>query len=259
VPVSELSNAHDPRPLIGVTVGNRPDRTGRPRFAVNSPYVTGLHAAGAEVVLLPPGPRGVPDVVLDRLDGLLIPGGVDVGPECYGEDRRDALGEVDEELDGLELPLVRTAVRRRLPVFGICRGQQVVNVALGGTLYQDLASDGATDFPHATEQEKGRDHLAHAIDVTPGSHLREALGAGRLEVNSFHHQAVRTLAPGLLVTAVSPDGIAEGLETADGLVLTIQCHPEELGAHEWARGLFRWFVRTAAERSPVTAASEQFV
>lgn len=248
--MSELPDPHDPRPLIGVPVGNRPDRTGRPRFAVNSPYVTGLQAAGADVVLLPPGPHGVSPAVLDRLNGLLLPGGVDVGPACYGERPRPGLAEVDEELDGLEVPLVRIAVERRLPVFGICRGQQVVNVALGGTLYQDLALDGATDFPHATEQERGRDYLAHPIDVTPGSHLREVLGADRLQVNSFHHQAVRRLAPGLLVTAVSPDGIAEGLETEDGLVLTVQCHPEELGAHEWARGLFRAFVRIAAERSP---------
>ena len=153
---------------------------------------------------------------------------------------------------------MREAVARRLPVFGVCRGQQVVNVALGGTLYQDLADDGATAFPHATPAERGRDHLAHSIEVTPGSHLRDALGADRREVNSFHHQAVRRVAPGLLVTAVSPDdGIVEGLESPDGLVLCVQCHPEELTtAHAWARGLFRAFVliaaRQPAARQPVS-------
>ena len=249
--MSELTDPSDPRPLIGVTVGNRPDRAGMPRLAVNSAYVSGLQAAGADVVLLAPGPHGVPPAVLDRLDGLLVPGGVDVGPACYGERPRPALGDVDDALDALELPLVRIAVERRLPLFGICRGQQVVNVALGGTLYQDLAEDGATAFPHATPLERGRDFLAHWIDVTPGSHLRRVLGADRLEVNSFHHQAVRRVALGLLVTAVSPDdGIVEGLESPDGLVLTVQCHPEELTAgHEWARGLFRAFVLIAARRS----------
>lgn len=222
-----------------------------PRVAVNRAYVSGLQAAGADVVLLPTSPAGVSAALLDRLDGLLFPGGVDVGPACYGERPRPELGDVDGDLDALEMPLVRTAVDRGLPVFGICRGQQVVNVALGGTLYQDLAADGATDFPHATPQERGRDFLAHTIDVTPGSNLRHALGSDRLQVNSFHHQAVKRVAPGLVVTAVSPDdGIVEGLESADGLVLTVQCHPEELTVgHAWARGLFRAFVAIAAERS----------
>lgn len=254
VSVSELPDPRDRRPLIATTAGNRPDREGRPRLAVNRTYVTALQAAGADVVLLPPGPDGPPATLLDRLDGLLVPGGVDVGPTCYGERPRAGLGEVDEDLDALEMPLVRAAVERRLPVFGICRGQQVVNVALGGTLYQDLTLDGATDFPHSTPQERGRDFLAHWIEVTPGSHLRRALGADRLEVNSFHHQAVRRVAPGLLVTAISPeDGIVEGMESPDGLVLTVQCHPEELTAHDWARSLFRAFVRFAVERSPHAA------
>ncbi|HSR24579.1 MAG TPA: gamma-glutamyl-gamma-aminobutyrate hydrolase family protein [Candidatus Eisenbacteria bacterium] len=248
--MSQLPNSEDPRPLIGTTVANRPDRAGRPRLAVNRAYVTALQAAGADVVLLPPGPNGPPSSLFDRLDGLLLPGGVDVGPLWYGERPRPGLGDVDEDLDALELPLARAAVERRLPVLGICRGQHVVNVALGGTLYQDLARDGGTDFPHATPQERGRDFLAHRIEVTPTSHLRRALGGGRLEVNSFHHQAVRRVAPGLLVAAVSPDdGIVEGMESPDGLVLTVQCHPEELTAHGWACGLFRSFVLLAAERS----------
>ncbi|HEY7201717.1 MAG TPA: gamma-glutamyl-gamma-aminobutyrate hydrolase family protein [Candidatus Dormibacteraeota bacterium] len=255
--MSEQTDPRDPRPLIGVTVGNRPDRAGMPRLAVNSAYVTGLQAAGADVVLLAPASNGVPGAVLDRLDGLLLPGGLDVAPACYGERPRPELGDVDEELDALELPLARIAVERRLPLFGICRGQQAVNVALGGDLYQDLAADGATSFPHATAQERGRDFLAHWIEVTPGSHLREALGADRLEVNSFHHQAVRRVAPGLVVTAVSPDdGIVEGMESPDGLVLTVQCHPEELAAHEWARGLFRFFVRLAARQAAGQAAGQ---
>jgi putative glutamine amidotransferase len=254
--VSDLSAPDHPRPLIGTTVGNRPDRAGRPRLAVNRTYVTALQDAGADVVLLPPGPNGPPSPLLDRLDGLLLPGGVDVGPAWYGESPRPALGEVDEDLDALEVPLARAAVERGLPVFGVCRGQQVVNVALGGTLYQDLALDGASDFPHATPQERGRDFLAHWIEVSPGSHLHRVLGADRLEVNSFHHQAVRRVAPGLLVTAFSPgDGVIEGMESPDGLVLTVQCHPEELVSHPWARGLFRAFVLLAAERSsqPVRA------
>ncbi len=244
-----MSDPDAPRPLIGVTVRSRLKRTIPPYLAVNTSYVTGLQAAGADVVLLPPGPNGVPAALLDRLDGLLLPGGVDVDPATYGERPGEGLGEVDGELDALELALTLSALERRLPLFGVCRGQQVVNVALGGTLYQDLARDGATTLPHVSPVEKGRDYLAHEIDVSPGSRLQAALGADQLLVNSHHHQAVRRVAPDLVVSAVSaPDGIVEGLESADGLVLTVQCHPEELTAHAWARRLFRAFVETAAAR-----------
>jgi putative glutamine amidotransferase len=234
------------RPLIAVTVGNRRGKNGMARLAVNRQYVDALQGAGADVVLLPPGPL---PPLLDRLDGVMIPGGVDVAPRHYGEEPRPGLGAVDEDLDAIELPLVRAAAERGLPVFGICRGQQVVNVALGGTLYQDIVSDGASSTAHDEPLEKGRDFLAHTIDVEPDSRLCRLLGATHLSVNSFHHQVVRRVAPGLRVTATSEDGLVEGLESADGRVLTIQCHPEELTALAWARSLFGGFVAIAEGRS----------
>lgn len=218
------------------------------RLAVNRQYVDALQQAGADVVLLPPGPL---PPLLDRLEGVLVPGGVDVHPRHYGEEPRPGLGEVDEDLDGIELPLVRAAAERGLPVFGICRGQQVVNVALGGTLYQDIVSDGASTVAHDMPLEQGRDFLAHEIEVEPTSRLRALLGATRLPVNSFHHQVVRRVAPALRVTAMSEDGLIEGLESEDGRVLTIQCHPEELTTHAWARQLFRGFVELVASGSAV--------
>jgi putative glutamine amidotransferase len=242
------------RPLVGVTAGNCRDEAGRPKLAQNRAYVGALQAAGADVVLLPPPAEGqppVPAALLDRLDGVLLPGGRDVDPARYGEEPRVGLGPVDSDLDALELPLVRLAVERRLPLLAICRGQQVVNVALGGTLYQDLARDGATEFPHAGAG-RPRDELVHAIDVRPGTRLSQVLGRNRLQVNSLHHQAVRDVAPGLVVSATSAlDGVVEGLESDDGLLLAVQCHPEELTAHAWARDLFRSFVATAAGRRAV--------
>lgn len=236
------------RPLIAVTVGSRRDRSGITRLGVNRQYVEALQEAGADVVLLPPGPL---PPLLDRISGVLVPGGVDVHPRHYGEDPRPGLGEVDEDLDSIELPLVRTAAERGLPVFGVCRGQQVVNVALGGTLYQDIVSDGVGSLEHDVPLEKGRDFLAHEIEVEPESRLRFLLGAARLPVNSFHHQVVRQVAPDLRVTAVSDDGLIEALESADGRILTIQCHPEELTAHAWARDLFRGFVELARTNAAV--------
>ena len=237
------------RPLIAVTTGNRPDRGGMPRLAVNRSYVSALQAAGADVVLLPPAPSGQPPAapaLLDRLDGVLMPGGADVNPERYGEAPTEGLGDVDDDLDTLELALVRAAIDRGLPVFGICRGHQVVNVAMRGTLYQDIVRDGLSGLSHTTDPALGRDHLAHVIEIRAGSRLHALVGAGRLEVNSFHHQAVRAVAPDLGVSAVSAvDGVIEGLESADGRILTVQCHPEELTNHDWARALFSGFVAAA--------------
>jgi putative glutamine amidotransferase len=240
----------DGRPLIGVTIGNRPERDGSPRLAINRPYVSALQAAGGDVVLLPPSaPLPPPVGLLDSLDGLLVPGGLDIDPRRYRQEPRSELGPTDCALDELELAMVRAAAERGLPVLGICRGQQVVNVALGGDLYQDLVADGLTERPHATELALGRDHLAHAIEICPGSRLSQVLdGAVRINVNSFHHQAVRQVAPSLNASAFSvPDRVIEALESSDGRVLCLQCHPEELTAgHGWARLVFNKFVEAAA-------------
>jgi len=236
--------------LIAITAGNRPDRSGIPRLALNRAYVSALQSAGADVVLLPPASPRPPQVLpalLDRLDGVVVPGGPDVNPSRYGESPRKGLGEVDDEIDSLELALVHAALDRDLPIFGICRGHQVVNVAMGGSLYQDLAQDGVTSVRHRTDPAPGRDRLAHTIEVQPGTRLRELLGADRVEVNSFHHQAVRRIAPGLLISAVcTADGVIEGLESKDGRICTVQCHPEELTGLAWARALFRGLVAAAS-------------
>jgi putative glutamine amidotransferase len=127
-----------------------------------------------------------------------------------------------------------------VPVFGICRGQQVINVALGGSLRQHV--DGHDMHGHP------RDLLAHTIDIVPGSELAAAVSGGSVMVNSLHHQSVKDVAPGLHVTAHSPDGVVEGLESDDGMVVAVQCHPEELlGQEAWAMDLFRRFVARVAD------------
>lgn len=127
-------------------------------------------------------------------------------------------------------------------MLGICRGQQVINVALGGTLLQHL--------PEHDVRQHGRSHLAHQVEVRPGTELAEAAGGAVVEVNSLHHQAVKDVAPGLVATATDPDGIIEGLESPDGEIVAVQCHPEELtGDLGWARALFERFVARARARS----------
>jgi len=192
-------------------------------------------AAGAETVDLVPGTKTLPAV-----DGLLLPGGWDVDPSFYGEKRDDKVQEVDPELDQTELSLFQQAREREIPVLGICRGQQVINVAMGGTLVQHLEGHEVRAL--------GRSHLAHVIEVDPSSELGRAAGGPKVRVNSLHHQAIKRLGEGLQQSARGEDGTVEGVETDDGLIVAVQCHPEELTVDmPWARVLFERFVARARE------------
>jgi putative glutamine amidotransferase len=174
------------------------------------------------------------------VDGLLLPGGWDVDPSFYGEKRDDKVQEVDPELDQTELSLFHQAREREIPVLGICRGQQVINVAMGGTLMQHLEGHEVRAL--------GRSHLAHVIEVDPSSELGRAAGDHKLRVNSLHHQAIKRLGEGLQQSARGEDGTVEGVETDDGLIVAVQCHPEELTVDmPWARVLFERFVARARE------------
>jgi putative glutamine amidotransferase len=239
-------------PLIGVTVGTTMGKGGVFRYVLNRSYVGAVRAVGAEVAVLPTGSPPPSEAMLRHLDGILLPGGPDVDPRHYGEDRRPELGGVDVELDRLELSLTTWAVESGRPILGICRGHQVVNVALGGTLYQDIRADDASQHQHGVPIELGYDHLDHWIDVDPESRLAQIVGGTSLQVNSGHHQAVKRLAASLRVSATSrEDGIVEALESPDGRILTLQCHPEELVSHDWTHALFRAFVHAAATGEPI--------
>jgi putative glutamine amidotransferase len=200
------------------------------------PYRKAVEAAGAEPVELPPGTPALPEV-----DGLLLPGGWDVDPAFYGEHKDEKVGPIDRDLDQTELELFRQARDKELPVLGICRGQQVINVAMGGSLVQHLEDHDVRSY--------GRKHLAHTIEVDPGSELGQAAGKHKIRVNSLHHQAINRLAPGLHQTAKGEDGTVEGVESDDGLIVAVQCHPEELTTDStWARSLFERFVARARGR-----------
>jgi putative glutamine amidotransferase len=208
-----------------------------------------VSAAGGEPVTLDAVPDGLaPETATElvrTIDGLLVPGGWDVDPPAYGEDRDEETREVDPPLDRTEIALVRAALDDGVPVFGICRGQQVINVALGGSLYQHIDGHDMHGYP--------RDLLAHTINIVPGSELAMVISSDTVMVNSLHHQSVKDVAPGLRVTAHGPDGVVEGLESDDGMIVAVQCHPEELiGREGWAMQLFQRFVERVAthERVP---------
>jgi putative glutamine amidotransferase len=229
----------DRRPRIGLTCS--PLRV----EGYYDPYLRAIESAGAEPVVIPPLPmqpgRDDTERILAGIDGLIVPGGWDVAAEEYGGNRVTEMTQVDRALDQTEVALVRGAVESDVPVLGICRGQQLINVALGGSMLQHI--DGHD------QQGQPRSRLAHAVAVDPESELGR-IAPRQLMVNSLHHQAVKELAPGLRATARSPDGIIEALESPDGMVVAVQSHPEELIEDEaWARALFAQFVKRSAEHA----------
>jgi putative glutamine amidotransferase len=234
-------------PRIGLTGVTRAV-SGTDRSGVNTAYVRAVLRAGGVPLILPPliGVRHN-ESILEALDGLVLTGGEDVDPTLYGQAPHPALETVDPARDAFELALFRDAWARRLPVLAICRGIQLVNVALGGSLWQDIAAERPTALMH--RQPDGRDARTHEVLITAGSRLARALGTTRCEVNSFHHQSIRDLAAGLIISARAPDGEIEGVETgpADPWLLAVQWHPEEFHHHEEApdHGLFNALIREA--------------
>jgi putative glutamine amidotransferase len=183
--------------------------------------------------------------VLDSVAGLVLTGGEDVDPARYGEKRHEKVRSVSAARDATEAALIKEARERGTPVLAICRGIQILNVALGGTLVQDIPSQCETDIVH--DEESARDSRTHEISVEPGSLIARAIGTEHCTVNSFHHQSVKRVADGMRVTARSPDGIIEGLESTDEdwWVMAVQWHPEEMTASSepWDQGLFKAFAR----------------
>ncbi|MGH2515320.1 MAG: gamma-glutamyl-gamma-aminobutyrate hydrolase family protein [Ktedonobacterales bacterium] len=239
------------RPLIGIPCFAA-ERAGtrRPIFGNNQAYIIAVEQAGGAPVLLPPleSPESMA-AIRARLDGLLLTGGGDLAPALYGEERLPECGEIEVERDAGELDLTRWALEAGVPVLGVCRGMQLLNVVRGGTLYQDIVTQ-HPGSPRHDVTEFGRTHRAHAIAINPRSRIAAILGTCEPVVNSLHHQAVKDIGAGIEIVGWSEDGIAEALELPGyPFVLAVQHHPEELYAtDEASRRLFAAFVRACIER-----------
>jgi putative glutamine amidotransferase len=231
------------RPLIGITIGYDPED--REIFQLRDDYVRSVETAGGLPLVLAPGNPEDAGPLLDRLDGLLLTGGADVGPHHYGAEPHPTVVRVLPERDSFELALIREALARDLPMLAICRGHQVLNVATGGTLIQDIPSLVRGTVDHDPEGERW--HPAHDVRILPGTRLRGILGRDEVAVNSFHHQAVKDVGEGLVVSAVSADGVVEGLERpASRFVVGVQWHPEAFWDKDGAfRPLFEALVRAS--------------
>ena len=232
-------------PLIAVSASSR-DWDGAERVRLNVNYVRSLERAGLIPVIVPPlTAPGAAAGILGSCAGLLLTGGEDVDPAHYGAAPHRSAGAPHARRDATELALFTAAQVSGLPVLAICRGIQLANVALGGTLVQDLPSERPSDIRHDQPDERGE--RTHAVTVVPGTRLAGALGATTLRVNSYHHQAVDRIGRALLVAAKAPDDVIEAVEATDPAwwMVAVQWHPEDLttDAQPWDRGLFAAFAK----------------
>ena len=244
------------RPVIGVTTQTLeaiPDQLPR-CWVMSQRYVHVLVGAGAVpwVVPLIPGDMETLREVYNHLDGLFLPGGVDMDPSSYAEPKRPECGRTDLDRDATEIQLLRWAMEDRKPVLAVCRGVQVMNVAAGGSLYQDLGTDVRDAIKHdyfPSGGKNNRDQLVHDIRVERGTRLGSLLGTERVTVNSMHHQGIKKLAPGLVATAFASDGIIEGAEArGDHFMVGVQWHPEDLtDADDRMRRLFAAFIEASCD------------
>jgi putative glutamine amidotransferase len=234
---------------VAVTAGIRPDGDTR-RVRLAAAYVSALENAGLVPLIVPPlANERSADSIIDSVSGLVLTGGEDVDPARYGETRHEKVRSVNSARDATETALINAAKARMTPVFAICRGIQILNVALGGTLVQDIPSQCDTRIAH--DEDSPRDSRAHEISIEPGSLIARAVGTEHCSVNSFHHQSVKRVADGMRVTAKSSDGVIEGIESTDAnwWVMGVQWHPEEMteSPEPWDRGLFKAFASRIGE------------
>jgi putative glutamine amidotransferase len=235
------------KPRIAITCG--PDRGGEAPF---SRYRAAVENAGGEPVLVSGIERGLVGKALSGYDGLLLPGGHDLDPETYGGRPHESIQLDHPDRDALELEAARYASRSGLPTFAICRGLQVVNVALGGTLYQDIEDQyeapNGLRLRHQQTPDHSRSDTTHEVDLTPGSRLAQIASAAAIATNTLHHQAPRRIAYSLQVTGRARDGIVEALELRGEhpFFVAVQWHPEELVERDApSRDLFAEFIRAA--------------
>jgi len=236
--------------LIGLTTYNDKNENGNPIVALSTNYVNAILQAGGTPVLIPSqlSAAGWKELY-SSLNGILFTGGGDIATEIFQGVDHPKVGEADELRDALELPLLRCAAEDGKPFLGICRGLQVVNVALGGTLYTHIPDQLTNAVKHDWHDGYPRNHLAHPVRVEEGSHISKILVEPILNVNSLHHQGIKDLAPGLKAAAYAPDGLIEAIELPDHpFAIAVQWHPEWLTEHESARRLFKAFVDAAAQK-----------
>lgn len=245
------------KPYIGITCGTYRDRDWcPPAQLLRKTYTDAIVAAGGVPFIIPVvEDESVLRALYDRLDGLLISGGGDIDPSQYGETPQPGLGATDPLRDDVELPLARWAIEDGKPLLGICRGLQVINVASGGTLYQDIPSQIKTQLVHDSSfTRQDWTFMAHDLELDSESKLADIFGITCFPTNSLHHQSLKAIGRGLRAVGWAPDGVVEAVEgEGEQFLIGVQCHPEALQGVADTRwqGLFRSFVESCAVSEPV--------
>ncbi len=219
------------------------------RYELKAAYADAVYRAGGLPIILPytEDRLGI-EQYLDRVSGVLVTGGAfDIPPEAYGEAAREGMGPTKPGRTSFETEVLKSALTRNLPLLGICGGMQLLNVALGGTLFQDIGKELPNARPHEQTHDRSQPH--HPIEVKEGTVLADCLGRGQLMVNSTHHQAVKTVGPKLVISAVAPDGVIEAIEAGSyHFAVGVQWHPELLLDNVPPNlGLYRTFVARARD------------
>lgn len=230
-------------PLIGITTYGRDENQA---FSLPAVYVDAVRRAGGIPVLIPPGEPNLA-ALMARLDGLILAGGGDIDPALYNGNPHETIYMLDPERDSSELEMVRRVVQSDLPTLGICRGAQVINVALGGTLIEHLPDEVGEEVLHRLPPRKA---ARHPIEIQADSHLADVLATQLVDAASWHHQAMRQVAPGLQVVAQAPDGTIEAAEKPDhSWLVAVQWHPELTAADDpTQQRLFNALVAAAKKR-----------
>jgi len=232
-----------PKILIPLALADTPKES--PRMFARTAYTTAIERAGGiPLFLARPDMEDIMELV-ELMDGLLLMGGVDPHPSLYGEKILPVCGDVDAGRDTLELALLNHAVEMNIPVLGLCRGLQVMNIHFGGTLYQDIPSQFPSIIKHESHATTERKRIMHSVEILPDTILTNVLRVKHLDVNSIHHQGIKTLGNGLRASAKSPDGLIEGIEhTLHPFCVGTQWHPEEFDDTP-SRSLFGAFIEKA--------------
>lgn len=234
-------------PLIGITAGIRKDDDGFERIVLGHTYVDSvIRAGGIPVILAANLPQELFAQLVQRIDGLIFAGGPDIDPVIFGGKPHPRVYGIDERRDTLELELVRMAIAEKKPFLGICRGIQVINVALGGTLYTDLEAFSPSGEKHDFHPGHPYDYKAHPVTVSDDSRLHRIVNASALRVNSLHHQGIETVAPSLVPVGYSHDKIVEAVELPDHpFAIGVQWHPEWLPDEPQMRAIFSALIQAA--------------
>ncbi len=237
------------QPVIGITTNEGTNRDGHPTVYLMQSYINAVQQAGGVPVLIPSQiANNGWSSLYERLDGILFSGGGDISLEHFKGEDHPRIDDVEPLRDAVELNLLHAAVSDGKPFFGICRGCQMINVGLGGTLYTHIPDQLPNALDHAYPGNR-RTVLVHEVKIEEGTHIAEIVGEPILKVNSLHHQGLKDIAPGLRVTGHSPDGLVEAIELPDHpFGIAVQWHPEWLTDQQPARNLFRKFVEAAENK-----------